>query len=149
MQLAEVTPRLVAFFCLMYLFYIDESGDPGGWETQDNFVLGGVAVHEGQVRRLSDELTSVQGTIFPGIAVPIEFHAQHVSSGKSRYRKMTLEQRSDILDAIYNVILNAHFPSFVAFVTAIHVSAVKSHSQALRDCLEDICQRFNTFLVRQ
>jgi len=30
----------------MYLFYIDESGNPNGWDTQDNFILGGVAVHE-------------------------------------------------------------------------------------------------------
>ena len=132
----------------MYLFYIDESGIPRGWDSQDNFVLGGVAIHEGQIRSLSEGLNNVQGRFFPDISVPIEFHAQHLSSGKGRYRKMTHQQRTDILNSTYDVIVNARFPNLIVFITAIHVSAVTSHSQALRDCLEDICERFNTFLVR-
>lgn len=133
----------------MYLFYMDESGDPNGWNSQDNFVLGGVAVHEGQVRRLSRELSDVQERFFPGIAVPLEIHAQHIFSGKGRFRRLEPRQRSDLLDEALNVIAGAGFPNLVAFVSAIHVSAVTSPRQALGDCLEDICQRFNTFLVRQ
>ncbi len=133
----------------MYLFYMDESGDPNGWNFQDNFVLAGIAVHEGQVRRLSGELDDVQRRFFPGIAVSLEFHAQHIFGGKSRFRTMASQQRTDLLNAAYDVTANARFPNLVAFITAIHVSAVTNQHQALRDCLEDICERFNTFLVRQ
>ena len=133
----------------MYLFYIDESGNPNGWDTQDNFILGGVAVHEGQIRGISDKVDQLQQDIFPDIKIPIEFHAQHVHSGKGRYRKETPERRQEVLDSICDIIVKTRFPSLIAFVTAIHVSAVKDHSQVMRDCLEDICERFNTFLVRQ
>lgn len=133
----------------MYLFYMDESGDPSGWNTQDNFILAGIAVHEGQIRRLSGDLSTVQRRFFPDISVPLEFHAQHVFSAKGKFRNMAPKQRTDLLHAAYSVIANAGFPNLLAFISAIHVSAVTSPPQALRDCLEDICQRFNTFLVRQ
>ncbi len=133
----------------MYLFYVDESGDPNAWDSQDNFVLGGIAVHEGQVHRLSDELDAVQKAFFPVIAVPLEFHAHRIHSGRDRFRAMSPECRADLLNAAYDVIAGAGFPNVVAFISAIHVSAVTSPQQALSDCLEDICHRFNTFLVRQ
>ncbi|MBM4041683.1 MAG: DUF3800 domain-containing protein [Planctomycetes bacterium] len=149
--LVEGCPQPVAFFLgrAVYLFYVDESGDPHGWESQDNFVLGGVAVHEGQVRRLCAELDAVQKAFFPGIAVPFEFHAQRIHSGKDRFRAMSQERRTELLNTAYDVIARAGFPNLVGFISAIHVSAVTSPHQALSDCLGDICQRFNTFLVRQ
>ena len=151
MWLDGASPQPVAFLLggRMYLFYVDESGDPSGWDCQDNFVLAGVAVHEGQVRRLSGELDAVQQRFFPGIAVRLEFHAQHIFAGKDRFRSLAPERRRDLLDSAYDVIAGAGFPNLVAFITAIHVSAVTSPHQALGDCLGDICQRFNTFLVRQ
>lgn len=132
----------------MFLFYVDESGTPGGWNDQDNFVLGGVAVHEGQVWHLSEELVRIQQQFFPDIQVPLEFHASHIYNGKGRFRVMGPGQRMALLDAAYDVISNAGFPNLVAFVTAIHVSAVESDNQALGDCLEDLCDCFNAFLVR-
>jgi hypothetical protein len=133
----------------VYLFYLDESGDPSAWNQYDNFVLAGVAIHEGQVRRLSEELDSVQQRFFPSVRVPLDLHAQHIHAGKARFRRMSASQRVDLLNSAYDVIANAGFPHLIAFVSAIHISAVTDAAQALRDCLEDICQRFNTFLVRQ
>ena len=134
---------------MMYLFYLDESGDPGSWDQNDNFILAAVAIHEGQVRLLSERLDAVQHKFFPSIQVPIELHAQHVHAGKGRFRQMLPADRTALLESAYDVIADAGFPNLIAFATAIHVSAVTSASQALRECLEDICQRFNTFLVRQ
>jgi len=133
----------------MYLFYVDESGDVSRWQDQDNFVLAGVAVHEGQVRILSEALNQVQRQFFPDIHVPLEFHAQHIRSGKGRFRAMPYEQRAALLDAAYDVIASARFPNLIAFVSAIHVSAVQSSAQALETCLEDICGCFNLFLFRK
>jgi len=133
----------------MYLFYLDETGDHQSWNDQDNFALAGVAVHEGQVRGLSVKLDQIQADYFPGISVPIEFHAQHIRSGKGRYRHFPQETREELLGALYRVLNEAHFPNLVMFASAIHVSAVNSPDQALKDCLADICRHFNEFLVRQ
>ena len=40
----------------MYILYIDESGDYNNWEENKNFVLAGVAVHEGQIGKISGRL---------------------------------------------------------------------------------------------
>ena len=133
----------------MYLFYIDESGDPFAWDQNDNFVLAGVAVHEGQVRKLSRQIDDIQNRYFPAIKVPIEFHASIIHSGKDRFRRIEENIRKEIMDSIYDIIYTAGFPSLIVFASAIHVSKVTNGQQALKDCLEDICQRFNTFLMCQ
>jgi hypothetical protein len=53
-----------------------------------------------------------------------------------------------MLSELYNLIAKESFPQLVAFSTTIDISAVKTPTQALGDTFEDICQRFNTFLVR-
>jgi len=133
----------------MYLFYLDESGDPSSWNDQDNFILAGVAVHEGQVRNLSTALGDVQRRFLPGIQVPVELHTQHIRAGKGRFRDMAKEQREDLLLAAYDVLSNADFPRLIGFASAIHIGAVQSPEQAFRTCLEDICECFNSFLVRE
>jgi hypothetical protein len=133
----------------MYLFYIDESGDPFAWDQNDNFVLAGIAIHEGQVRILSHQLDDIQKNYFPSINIPIEFHAGVIHSGKDRYRRIDENTRIQIIDDVYKIINDAGYPNLITFATAIHVSAVENGGQALEDCLEDLCQRFNTFLKYQ
>ncbi len=38
---------------MIYLLYVDESGDLNSFGTQKHFVLGAVAIHEGQVYNLT------------------------------------------------------------------------------------------------
>ena len=59
----------------MYVIYLDESGDPNGWNNnQDHFILGGLVIHEGQIWRLSTVLNDIQREFFPDISLPLEFH---------------------------------------------------------------------------
>lgn len=53
-----------------------------------------------------------------------------------------------MLEDLYGLLAKEQFPKLVAFATAINVSAVKTPTLALSDAFEDICQRFNAFLVR-
>ena len=132
----------------MYLLYLDEAGDFNSWQNQNCAVLGGVAVHEGQLERISILVDQVQAKWFPGITLPLEFHASAIRAGKDRFRSFTPADRALMLSDLFGLLSKEQFPQLVAFATAIDVSAVKTPTQALGDTFEDVCQRFNTFLVR-
>ena len=133
----------------MYVAYLDESGDPNGWNNnQDHFIIGGLAVHEGQIARISKILDDVQDDVFPTISVPLKFHAVDIYNGRERFRKMPEAQRRDVMNVIYDSIADLQFPHVVLFATAIHISAVRDSEQALRVTFQDIVQRINTLLVR-
>jgi hypothetical protein len=72
-----------------------------------------------------------------------------IHSGKDRFRRLEEMVRTEMINDIYELINAAGFPNLIIFTSAIHVSKVENGSQALKDCLEDICQRFNTFLMCQ
>lgn len=134
----------------MYLLYLDEAGDFNSWQNQNCSVLGGVAVHEGQLTRISALVERLQAKWFPGIGIPLEFHASAIRAGKDRFRSFSPADRARMLSDLYlyGILAEEQFPQLVAFATTIDVSAVKTPSQALGDAFEDVCQRFNTFLVR-
>ena len=133
----------------MYVIYLDESGDPNGWNNnQNHFILGGMAIHEGQIEGLRRALDGIQGEFFPDISVPLRFHAVDVNNGRDRFRSLSEQDRQRILECVYEAIAETSYPRLVLFATAIHISSVIDSEQALRDTLEDIVQRVNTFLVR-
>lgn len=135
----------------MYFLYLDESGCPSGWQDQNHFVVGGVAVFEGYVDRLSEEIDDIQATYFDSITMPIEFHAGNMKSGDGqRWRHTKEETRAKMLEEVYDKIGNASFPNLVAFASALHISkATSNQTENIRAVFEDVCGRFNTFLVRQ
>jgi hypothetical protein len=133
----------------MYLFYLDESGDAHTWEVQKHFVLGGVAIHEGQVFHLGKQLDEIQAHYFPGHHNPIAFHATDIRNGKGIFRELRPNIREQLLQEVYRCIENARFPNLIAFATAIHESSASSPDQVIHDTFQDICQRFNTLLNRQ
>jgi len=133
----------------MYFLYLDESGSPNGWQTQDHFVLGGVAIHEGQVLGLANKLDDIQTAYFGELKVPIEFHAGDMKTGNKRWRSIPEKTREKIMDEVYDVIANAPFPTLVAFGTALHLSkAENTESGNLEIAFQDVCLKFNHFLVK-
>ena len=132
----------------MYVVYLDESGNPSGFRnSQNHFVIGGIAVHESLIRSLSDGLDEVQAEFFPEIAAPFKFHANEIRGRKGRFRDSRPEMRAQLLDAVYGVITNASHPQSLLLATAIHVTAVTSPEQALTDTFEDIVRRIDAFLT--
>lgn len=140
-----VLGRLYPYF--MYLLYIDESGAPKSWKIQKHFVLGGVAIHEGQVGTLTRKLNELQKQYFPKLSFPIEFHATDIREGIDRWRSFQPEEREEILRKVYEVIDNAGFPNLIVFAASICEDSVTSPEQALRDTFEEICSKFNNFLI--
>jgi hypothetical protein len=133
----------------LYFLYIDESGSPNGWETQNHFVLGGVAIHEGQVLGLANKIDEIQTKFFGELNVPIEFHAGDMKTGNKRWHSVPEETREKMMTEVYDVIANASFPTLIAFGTALHISkAENSETDNLRTTFQDVCLKFNHFLVK-
>ena len=131
----------------MYVIYLDESGNPNGWNNnQDHFIIGGVAIHEEYITHLINVLDDIQREFFPEVSIPLKFHAVDIYNGRDRFRKLGDLTRQRILDAIYNASSLIQYPSTTLFATAIHISAVRNADQALRDTFEDVVQRVNGFL---
>jgi hypothetical protein len=131
------------------LLYLDESGVPNGWQAQRNFVLGAVAIHEGQVYRLSKQLDEIQTRFFPDRDFSIEFHAERIKKGKEIFRELLPDRREELMDELYNFIADVPFPNLIAFATCLHYSMVQDAEQVLRDTLQDVCSRFNKLLTRR
>lgn len=132
----------------MYVVYLDESGNPGGFRgSQNHFVIGGIAVHESLIRSFSDGLDEIQADFFPKISLPFKFHANEVGNGRGRFRELSSNRRAQLLDAVYDVITTASHPQALLLATAIHVTAVTSPEQALTDTFEDIARRIDAFLT--
>jgi len=133
----------------MYLLYLDESGDPYSWQNQKSYVIGGLAVHEGQIHGISIQMDGIQNKYFPGIQIQIAFHASEIRRGKGHFQGITPSRRTQILQDVYALMGNATFPNLIVFATAIDITAVKDPVQARRDTFEDVCEKFNAFLVHQ
>ena len=124
----------------MYLLYLDESGDPYSWDYYDTFVLGGVAVFEGEVNGLAEGLDQIQSRWFPDIPVPLNLHASHIYNGKDRFREMSAEDRIQLMQDVYGVIANVRWPGLVPFATAIDISWVVPGKDACTGAFGEICR---------
>lgn len=134
----------------MRILYLDESGTPNGWQKQKNFVLGGIAIHEGQITTLARAIDALQEKYFPGIGIPIEFHAGPIRQGRGpHFNNFDFDTRCDIINDVYNCILKSGFPNIIPFATVMDISAVVNANQVCHDCFEDVCQNFNLYLWDQ
>ena len=133
----------------MYILYIDESGDYNNWEENKNFVLAGVAVHEGQIGKISGRLDQIQHEYFPELNVPISFHATDIRNGKKAFKNLPTNVRMQMLSKLYNVFNLFSFPNLVAYSTVVSANYVKPDTQVLDTAFGDLMTRFNTFMVRQ
>src|SRR2546422_6079223 len=112
---------------------MDESGDPAAW-NDSNFVLAGVAVHEGQVFRLGKRLDDIQTAFFPLWSPSLGFHATEIRAGRVRpFSQVSSSLREKLMFEIYDSIATAGFPQLIAFATVMHVSSAQSTHQVLHD----------------
>jgi hypothetical protein len=133
----------------MYLLYLDESGAPNSWRVQNHFVLGGIAVHEGQTHILQQRLDAIQKQHFPDIHVPLPFHATDIREGIDRYRLKQKTEREEILTEVYRVITSMDVPNVIVFAVALSVDSAHNREQVLHDSFEEICSEFNNYLIWQ
>jgi hypothetical protein len=94
--------------CATYLLYLDESGTHG---SSPYFILSGLAVAEGDARRLQQRLTATLQEALPDDADPDEFelHATEIKSPARRrlqspWRRLNQRARLEMLRRTYDVI---------------------------------------------
>lgn len=132
----------------MYFLYLDESGDCNSWSQNNNFVIGGVAIHEGQVQVITEKMNAIQHKYFPGIQTHIPFHSTEIRSGHGAFRKTNKDARERILTDLFSMIKSIDFPKLVVFSTILNITQATRANDDLSKVFSDIASRFNIFLAR-
>ncbi len=136
----------------MYILYIDESGD-GGMNPRSSryLVLAGAAMHEGQWKRLTKSLDSIQRTYFPQAGTAVEFHASDLRGGRRAFRKLTRLQRARMMGEIYKAVAITR-RGLVLFAAVIDkpafIAKYQGRVEPYRGAFEGLCTMFNYFLRR-
>lgn len=131
----------------MYLLYLDESGNES--DPKDTyFVLAGISLFERQSYFLASELDKIQQKHFPG-RPPVAFHASEIRAGRNFWRKVSEEQRREVLDDIVAAILNSPDRGRFLYAAAIEKTNVLYGEGAVERATEEVCRRFDVFLTRK
>jgi len=127
----------------MHLLYIDESGS----NEHTNFVLGGVAVFEGEIEQIIRRLDDLQTHYFPDEKDLVEFHVRELRTRSLKPESTFIkDQFFALLDDIASVIVGAHPLGLTLFGTVVHKPSFPGQDH-YNLAFEDMCSRFDRFLV--
>src|SRR5689334_20621133 len=138
----------------MYLFYLDESGDPGP-RGSSHLVLAGAALTDVRWRNVYVQLDALIAKYFATFPRPREVHMAELRAGKGLYRTLTPQQRTQLTAEVCELatdLLPSEFRMFA--VVAEKASWFADHPGKTGDDLylnlfEDITSRFDLFLRRK
>jgi hypothetical protein len=135
-------PFLARFFDeLMYLLYVDESGNPDG-EEDKHFVLGGIAVFERQAYWINNAVDTLQQDLFPDAQV--EFHAQAITAHKEEpWHSLPSKRRTETLQELCQIIAGARAAALFGIVVERAMTP-----EPFAKAFEELCNRFDLFLKR-
>ena len=132
----------------MYLLYLDDSGSAKN-TNEDYFVLAGIAVYEAQIHFLTQELDKLALEFDPQNPRNVEFHASEIFSGRKHPWSdiKNKEERCNVIKRVNNIFSKAYQTSR-AFGCAIHKDSYPN-DDPVEMAFEDICSRFDLFLLRK
>lgn len=132
----------------MWLLYLDESGNPS---EHKNFVLGGVAVFEGEIYKLTKELDRVAALAFPGSGQSRELHIRDLKTlaWSPKHEQFTRQWFFTVMANLADVIRNVSLYGLVLFGSVVHMPSVTPGNDPYVSAFEDVCSRFNMFLTRK
>jgi len=138
----------------MYLLYVDESGDPGPAGSQF-LILGGAALFEGKWLSVERELRLLIDKYFPAGPKPSEIHLSELRRGKREFRRLTIGQRSTLLNEFCQIAANLLSTELVMFSVIadkpdwFEKNPGKSGDDLYAEMFEDLSSRFDLFLRRR
>lgn len=131
----------------MWLLYLDESGTVG---QHSNFVLGGVAVFEGQVYNTTRALNDVAEVAFPDAHQSVELHVRELRNlAYGKTKQFSKEQFFSTMDNLAQVIRNSAPYGLALLGTVVHIPSLYPGNEPYPAVFEDVCSRFNAFLVNK
>ena len=136
----------------MHILYVDESGDGGSTHgSSRHLVLCGAAMHEGQWRRLTQQLDDIKQSNFPTAGAFLEFHASEMRSGSRAFRHLSRTSRTKAMQEVYEVIGKATgLTLFAAVVDKPAFSAkYQERVDVYRGAFEGLSTMFDFFLRRK
>lgn len=136
----------------MYILYVDESGDGGiAPGSSQHLVLAGVAMHEGQWRKLVKSMDAIQQKHFPQAGGLVEFHACDLRGGRKAFRTLPKVKRTEIINEVYEVIAST-LKGLTLFAAVIDKPGFRAKYQNKVDpyegAFEGLSTMFDFFLGR-
>lgn len=128
----------------MYFLYLDDSGSPKN-TTEDYFVLGGIVLHEDNLRWLMRKLDLLAERIYPSNPTELEFHAAECYRGVEQPWKVM--SKPDRIKIIKDVLLSIEDGrnTIQVFGCAVHKESFP-HEDPVEKAFEDISSRFSYFI---
>lgn len=128
----------------MYFLYLDDSGSPGNLD-EDYFVLGGLAIHEDNVRWLTHQIDLLAVSIDSINPGGLEFHAAECFRGvEIPWKGMRRDQRIETIKNVLCCIEKDRSPIYV-YGCAVHKTSFP-HEDPVVKAFEDISSRFSYFV---
>lgn len=132
----------------MYLIYLDGSGG----DEHTNFVLGGVAVFEGEIRRHLENMEVLMERHFPGKGQETELHITELrkKAWGGEDQNFTKSAYNKLMDDAADMIANEQARhGMVLFATVVHKPSLTIGNDPYIAAFENIVNRVDLFLVGQ
>jgi hypothetical protein len=131
---------------IMYLLYLDDAGSPGN-PNEEYFVLGGVCVYEAQVEWFSREMDKL-ATPYDKNPEDVEFHASTIFSRREApWKSLAIDEARGLLKSVLRIAAGSYDTTRL-FACAIQKQAF-ANADPVELAFEDLCQRFDYFLMRR
>lgn len=89
----------------MFLTYMDESGKPNYNDSEKEYVLAAITIHESEYRHVEEELSKVKKRYFHDLdPEEVEIHATDIISRKGIYNKMDVDDRTQLLKDVLGIL---------------------------------------------
>jgi Protein of unknown function (DUF3800) len=130
----------------MYLLYLDDAGSVQN-ASDKHYVLAGIALFERQVHFLDKSLNELAQSIDPDLNFGLEFHANHMLTGRGQWRKQGDRQKRRQYIAQVLAAADQLQGRWCLFGAVIEKAAV-SPEDASEFAFEQLCNQFDLFLGR-
>lgn len=130
----------------MILLYVDESGSLDN--PEDHFVVGGLAIHETDVRALNRTLDSIAGRHLDEHLRQLELHAQWIRTGKGPWGRIPREVKQGILNDVSRLLGRFGGHHGYALFAVVRAPEAVPAADPLERTFEELLLRFTQMLIR-
>ncbi len=133
-----------AFFIVMYLLYLDESGNVND-ANQRHFVLAGFSVFERQAYYLAKALDELAAKLQPIDSGKLEFHGNEIYGARGRWRGFRGQQEK-VYQEVLDVFCQSNLENRI-FIAVVEKTAISPDNPS-EHTFEQVSSRSDHYLTR-